>query len=189
MTPPLEDLTWPRHTKRLTVRPLRFDDVPEVFTYRSDPHLARWMSSLPASVEDFAEAILGSGSTLVVEQRGVLVGNLALTVQDAWSQTEVTDQARRTQAELGWWVAPVHQGRGYATEAVAELVRIAFDLGIRRVEAACFAENEASWRVMERVGMRREGLYRKDSLHRDGTWRDGMSYALLAEEWSTNADA
>jgi RimJ/RimL family protein N-acetyltransferase len=145
------------------------------------------MSSLPASAEEFAGRILTSGSTLIVEQHGNLIGNLAIKVQDAWSQAEVGARARGTQAELGWWIVPSYQGQGYATEAVDELIRIAFELGIRRIEAACFAENEASWRVMEKLGMRREGCYRQESLHRDGTWRDGMSYALLAAEWTKNA--
>jgi RimJ/RimL family protein N-acetyltransferase len=48
------------------------------------------------------------------------------------------------------------------------------------VEAYCFAENEPSWRLMERVGMRREAHTVADGLHRDGTWRDGLAYALLA---------
>ena len=64
------------------------------------------------------------------------------------------------------------------------LIRICFDeLGLRRVTANCFAANEASWRIMERVGMRREEYSVQDSLHRSGEWLDGMRYALLADEW------
>ena len=47
----------------------------------------------------------------------------------------------------------------------------------------CFAANEPSWRLMERVGMRREAHNVKDSLHRDHGWQDGYVYALLADEW------
>ena len=57
------------------------------------------------------------------------------------------------------------------------------DLGLRRVTATCFADNEASWRLMERAGMRRELYTVRDSLHRSGEWLDGMGYALLADEW------
>ena len=61
------------------------------------------------------------------------------------------------QAALGWAFHPDHAGHGYATEAVRELLRVCFDdLRLRRVTADCFADNEASWRLMERVGMRRE---------------------------------
>jgi RimJ/RimL family protein N-acetyltransferase len=51
------------------------------------------------------------------------------------------------------------------------------------VTANCFAGNEASWRLMERVGMRRELHTVRESLHRSGEWLDGLGYALLADEW------
>jgi RimJ/RimL family protein N-acetyltransferase len=82
-------------------------------------------------------------------------------------------------------LAPEHAGRGYATEAVRELVRVCFEeLGLRRVLAQCFADNHASWRLMERLGMRREMYTVNESLHRSGEWLDGMMYALLADEWA-----
>ena len=56
-------------------------------------------------------------------------------------------------------------------------------LGARRVVADCFAANEASWRLMERVGMRREQHHVEDSLHAELGWLDGLGYALLATEW------
>lgn len=187
MTRALSDLDWPRRTERLAIRPLAWGDVETVFGYRSDPEVARWVTSLPTALEQFAGQMLSAASTLVIERDGVLVGDLMLKVQDAWSQAEVTDRARGTQAEIGWTVAPAHQGQGYATEAVRELIGIAFDLGVRRIEAGCFAENEASWHLMERVGMRREGVFLGESLHRDGTWRDGMTYALRVDEWDPGA--
>jgi RimJ/RimL family protein N-acetyltransferase len=64
------------------------------------------------------------------------------------------------------------------------VLRICFeDLGLRRVTAECFAGNESSWRLMERVGMPREAHNVRDSLHRSGEWLDGYGYTLLAEEW------
>lgn len=107
-----------------------------------------------------------------------------LLVEDAWAQKEVVELARGTQAELGWVLDPEFVGHGYATEAVRELLRICFDeLGLRRVTAICFSDNEASRRLMERLGMRR-GLHAvADALHRSGEWLDTFGYALLAEEW------
>jgi RimJ/RimL family protein N-acetyltransferase len=119
-----------------------------------------------------------------MELKGVVIGDLMLSIKDAWAQSEIADQARGVQAELGWCLSPEHGGHGYATEAVRELMRICFDeLGLRRVKADCFADNEASWRLMERVGMRRELHTIRESLHRSGDWLDGFGYALLAEEW------
>ena len=122
--------------------------------------------------------------TLALELDGELIGDLYLNIGEPWSQAEVAEQAKGTQAELGWVVAPEHGGRGLATEAAAELMRICFeDLGLRRVVALCFADNVASWRIMEKLGMRREEHSRAESLHRSGRWLDGMGYGLLAEEW------
>ena len=104
--------------------------------------------------------------------------------EDAWAQRDVTDRARNTQAELGWVLDPAHAGHGYATEAVRELIRHCFeDLGVHRVVANSFLDNEPSWRLMERVGMRRELHAVRESLHRSGRWLDTVGYALLAEEW------
>ena len=80
---------------------------------------------------------------------------------------------------------PASTGHGYATEAVAELLRHSFeDLGVHRVVASCFADNVASWRLMERLGMRRESHTVRDALHRSGEWLDSYGYALLADEWA-----
>jgi Acetyltransferase (GNAT) domain len=74
-------------------------------------------------------------------------------------------------------------GQRFATEAVAAVIRIAFeDLGLRRVVAVCYADNERSWQLMERVGMRREGHSIRSTLHRDGTWHDFLFYGLLAPD-------
>ena len=76
---------------------------------------------------------------------------------------------------------------GRDTEAVRELLRYCFqDVGLRRVTANCFLENDASWRLLERVGMRREFHAVRESLHRSGRWLDTVGYALLEEEWSTS---
>ncbi|MEQ4497933.1 GNAT family N-acetyltransferase, partial [Nocardioides kribbensis] len=85
---------------------------------------------------------------------------------------------------LGWVLDPAYGGQGLATEAVGALLGVCFDaLGLRRVVADCFADNTPSWRLMERVGMRREAHTVGDSLHRSRGWLDGLTYALLAEEW------
>ncbi|MHB1288892.1 GNAT family N-acetyltransferase [Georgenia sp.] len=116
------------------------------------------------------------------------IGDLTIKVKDAWAQTEVADRARGVPAELGWMIHPDHCGNGYATEAVRALIRLCFaQLGLRRLTANCFADNTASWRLMERVGMRRELHTVRDSLHRDGEWLDALGYALLADEWRGTA--
>lgn len=179
------DLDWPVTTERLTLRLAEQRDALPTYAIRTQPDVARWLTNYPHDPDEW-EAGFGDriANTLVVEQDGTLIGDLYLHVQDPWSQAEVRDQAAGTLAEIGYVFDPAYAGRGYATEAVREELRICFeDVGVRRVIAQCFADNEPSWKLMERVGMRREQHTKQDSLHRDGQWLDGMMYALLADEW------
>jgi RimJ/RimL family protein N-acetyltransferase len=191
---PLADLAWPIRTERLEIRPATADDAEATWEYRRVPSVAMWMTSAPTSLKEYAD-LWGQedrlAKTLVMERDGAIVGDLMIAVEDPWAQAEVRDQAKGQQAELGWCLRPEAEGQGLATEAVRELFRICFDdLGLRRVVASCFSANEPSWRLMERVGMRREEHAVRDSLHRNGEWMDGYRYALLADEWrSTRASA
>jgi RimJ/RimL family protein N-acetyltransferase len=184
---PLDSITWPVRTERLLLRPATPADAEPVWHYRRAEPVSRWLTRAPRTLGDF-QAHFGSpetlAKTLVIERDGAIIGDLMLALQDGWAQAEVAERARATQAELGWVLDPAYEGHGYATEAVQELIRLCFqELGLRRIEAGCFAANEPSWRLMERVGMRRESYTRLDALHRTGVWMDGMQYAILAEEF------
>jgi RimJ/RimL family protein N-acetyltransferase len=181
----IADLTWPVTTERLSLRPAEQLDALPTFAFRSRPEIAQWLTNFPQDPEAW-EAGFGDrvDGTLIVEKDGVLIGDLYLHVQDPWSQAEVREQAAGTVAEIGYVFDPAYAGKGYATEAVREELRICFEeIGVRRVIAQCFADNVPSWRLMERLGMRREQHTKQDSLHRNGEWLDGMMYALLRDEW------
>lgn len=156
-----------------------------MFAYRSLEEVARWMTQLPTDAAAWRDDVdKRAPYALMVELDGEPIGDLFLKTEDAWAQAEIRDRAHDVFAEIGWCLAPTHEGHGFATEAVRELLAIAFDgLGLRRVIAICFADNEPSWRLMERIGMRREAHSVQDNLHRDGTWYDGLTYALLVDEW------
>lgn len=187
MTSRLDELGWPVSTERLTLRRATEDDVHATWRFRRLPEVTQWMTAGPTTPEAYRERFLDAGrlsKTLVVELDGLVVGDLMLALEDAWSQLEVADRAKGVQAELGWCIDPSYGGRGYATEAARCLLRLCFkDLGVRRVTANCFAGNVASWRLMERLGMRREAHLVSEALHRTEGWVDSYSYALLAEEW------
>ncbi len=191
MSTPLQDITWPVRSRRLILRPAGVDDLEVTWRFRRLEEVSRWLTRAPASLGDYRPHFQDPDNlakTIIIEMEGQVIGDLMLQVEDAWAQTEVAAPARRVQAELGWVLHPAHSRRGYGTEAVRELIRLCFEgLGLRRVVANCFAANEASWRLMERVGMRREAYTVRDSLHRSGLWLDGMSYALLADEWRGGA--
>jgi len=179
-------IDWPVRTRRLTLRPAVAEDAPVTWLWRRLPEVSNWLGSAPDR-QDYLTAYRSTArltSTVIVELQERPIGDLMIRLEDAWVQAEVVERGRGVQAELGWTLDPAFQGHGYATEAVSAAIGLCFGpLGLRRIEARCFAANEPSWRLMERVGMRREQYSVAESLHRSGEWLDGMCYALLATEW------
>lgn len=184
--PRLDQLAWPRHTARLALRPAVPADAAATWRFRGREDVSRWLTRAPATEVEHRASFVDPDSlavTLVVELEGAVVGDLMVRTEPVWAQAEAPAADRRFQAELGWVLHPSHAGRGYATEAVREVLRLAFgDLHLHRVTATCFAANTASSRLMERVGMRRELHAVRDALHRSGEWMDTVGYALLADE-------
>lgn len=174
-------------TERLTLRPARAQDADATWHYRRLPSVGEWITEIPTDLDAYRATFTEPArlaDAVIVELDGQVIGDFMLRVEDAWAQAEVKDQARESQAELGWVLDPRFTGHGYATEAVRELLRVCFeDLGVRRVVADCFVDNEASWRLMERIGMRREAHTVGDALHRSGRWLSSYAYAILAQEW------
>ena len=187
---------WPVRTERLQIRPMSAPDVDAMWQWRRLPDVNRWLGLAPATIEAFRERYLDPerlASMHIVELlpadddlAPVPIGDIMIRIGDGWAQLEVADQAKGVEAELGWVLDPEHTGRGYATEAMRAVIDVCFGpLGLRRVQAGCFADNEPSWRLMERLGMRREEFSRKTALHRSGEWLDGLNYGVLAEEWTS----
>ena len=114
-----------------------------------------------------------AASFLIIAREGeTLVGGIGM---------RLVPEHRR--AEMGYWIAVPHWNRGYCTEAAAALLRYGFeDLGLERVHASHFANNPASGRVMEKLGMRREGRRRRQIL-KWGEFLDLDDYGILADEW------
>ena len=179
-------------TERLTLRPATVSDADTTWAFRRQESVNEWLTGCPPDLDGYRDLFKDPErlATTVIVQLGhdpdaPTIGDFMLRREDAWAQLEMTDRAKGTRAELGWVLDPAYAGRGYATEAVRALLRYCFDaLGVRRVVANCFLDNDASWRLMERVGMRRETHAVAESLHRTGAWLDTVGYALLADEWT-----
>lgn len=91
---------------------------------------------------------------------------------------------RRGWANLGYWIHPAHQGNGYATEAARLVVSHGFEaLRLHRISATIVTRNEASKRVVEKLGFVHEGTKRDDAFL-DGDHVDKEVYAVLREEWT-----
>jgi [ribosomal protein S5]-alanine N-acetyltransferase len=85
--------------------------------------------------------------------------------------------------ELGWILAPRHQGKGYAREATAAVIRYCFDqLDTHRIEAMIVPQNTASIRLAESLGFRFEGGPIRDRWRAGGEYRSVLMYGLLAGE-------
>ena len=180
----LTDLTWPRFTERLELRPARAEDAAAIWQWHRLPEVSEWLTRATGDLQEFTtRAKTHLAESVTVSLDGRIVGTAKVHVEDGWAQAEIAEQARGTQCELGWVLDPAVHGQGLGTELGRELLSVAFGLGVRRVVAMCFADNTASWKLMARLGMRLEGHYRAESLHRTGRWLDGMTWAMLAEEW------
>ena len=158
-----------------------------MWEYRRLPEVGYWLRNTPRTLEEFRAKFDGTdrlSRSVVVELAGDVIGDLMINVTDGWAQTAVAGHAKDREAELGWCFDPRHGGSGYATEAVAAAIDICFDsLALRRITAKSFADNTASWRLMERLGMRCESRTVREFLHHSGAWLDAVGYALLADEW------
>ena len=90
-------------------------------------------------------------------------------------------------ANIGYEIAPAYWAKGYATEAARAILAFGFgELRLHRIWAHCVAENAASYRVLEKVGMRREGRLREKEWMK-GRWWDILVYGILDYEWRSQA--
>ena len=172
-------------TERLVLRRYTHDDIPDVLGFASQPSVAGVTSRrIPATEEGVRKYIDLQNSyqpfeedkvfELAIERKedGKVIGLLGLIHQDGG------------QGEVGWALGVEYRGQGYATEAARALMDYGFkSLGLHRIHADTSTENPASWRIMERLGMRREGLLR-GAVYEEGEWVDRYVYGVLADEWS-----
>lgn len=170
-------------TERLVLREFTPGDYEAAHAYGSDPRVVEYMSFGPNTEEDtrhFLERAVQkqverprTGYTLALTLGGEVIGGCGITVTDA----------RFGEGEIGYCMRPEFWGRGVGTEAAGELIRFGFtELGLHRIMAKCDPENVASWRVMEKAGMLREGRLRENVKIR-GEWRDSLIYSVLDHEW------
>ncbi len=169
----------PIHTQRLVLRNLAYEDVSALLEIVSHPSVARITTNIEASEGSVRKYIDLQNSyqpfekdryyDLGVERTkdGRLVGLIGLMCQD------------HRQGLIGWALGIDERGNGYATEAASALIAFGFsELGLHRIYAVTSSVNRASWRVMERAGMRKEAQLREAEF-REGEWIDTLIYAIL----------
>jgi ribosomal-protein-alanine N-acetyltransferase len=166
---------------RLVLRPFHGEDAAETRRLAGDRRIADTTAAIPHPYpEGLAETWIATHAaryaarlevTFAVTERdgGALVGACGLMVARV-----------PYRAELGYWIAPDRWGRGYATEAARAVVAFGFETwGLARIEASHFLRNPASGRVLEKIGMRREGVLR-GYFTRWGVAEDSAMHGILA---------
>ncbi|HQY94087.1 GNAT family N-acetyltransferase [Caldilinea sp.] len=173
-------------SQRIWVRRFAATDWRDLYAYLSLPATYRFEPGEPIS-EAEAQTLAAAREqdtafwAVALKPGGPLIGHLY------FSQSE---PAEFLTWELGYIFNPAYHGQGYCTEACRLLLRHAFTtLHAHRVTAHCDPANPASWRVLEKLGMRREGHFQRHAFFRrnaagEPLWHDGLAYGLLAEEFS-----
>lgn len=179
-------MTFCLETERLLLRQFRGSDLEAFLAYRNDPNVARYQgwnipyprqkgkefiqfmtSAFPAVQGEWFQAALELKST------NEMVGDVGFVVQN--------DDGR--QAYIGYSLARAHWGNGYAHEAVSRILAYLFDeLTLHRVVAECDVENAPSWKLLEKLGFRRES-HLVENIFFKGAYGSEYHYAMLGREW------
>jgi RimJ/RimL family protein N-acetyltransferase len=175
-------------TERLCLLPLRADDLPAFVAYRSSPEVARYQSWDETYSMAAAERFLASQQGAVLGQPGEWVQLAAI---DRISGAPPGDCAVRVvadqpaTAEVGVTLAPDHQGRGLATEALAAVMATLFEKHeVHRIYAEADDRNVGVQRLLERLGLRCEARMVEADWFKD-EWSTLRVYAILRREWET----
>jgi RimJ/RimL family protein N-acetyltransferase len=173
-------------TARLLLREFTMEDWPEVMAYMSDPRYQRFYPESDISPETIRELMVERYLDDPLEPTPHMM-QLAITIkpipQVVGSCGVRMDSPDAVKADIGYELLPAVWGRGYATEAAGAMVRHGFEtFKVHRIWAHCTAENMASRRVLEKLGLRREGQLRENEYFR-GRWWDTLIYGILESEW------
>lgn len=172
-------------TPRLLIRSFTSQDAQDLFEYLSDPGIYDFEPGEPIDLKQafsYAADMANNEHFWAVELKSEkkVIGQLYFCHQEpkhllTW--------------ELGYIMSPHYQKQGYGSEAASALVKFGFEqLSIHRVVAHCNPDNVASWKLLEKIGFRREGLLRKNVYFRkdesgNPLWWDSFAYARLEEKY------
>ncbi len=167
-------------TQRLILRRYRSSDLYDLHEYLSDPEVVKFEPYLPMTMAQTQENLEWRISTdemiaMELKDTGKMIGNVYLGKRDFDS------------LEIGYVMNRAYWGKGYAAESCNALIDRAFEKGIHRIYAECDPENTASWRLLGRLGFRREAHLRQNVYfwkdeNGKPIWKDTYVYAKLREE-------
>lgn len=173
-------------TPRLVLREFTAEDWATTHAYQQDPRYLRYYDR-DGVTERQAQAlvytfIMWQGEQprarvqlgITLAKTGELIGNVGLR----------REEPDAPMADMGYELSPTHWGRGLATEAARAMVDWGFGTwGLHRIHAHCIAENEASARVLLRVGLRQEARLREHQWFKGRFW-DVSLFGIMRDEWT-----
>ena len=177
-------------TERLIVRNFRPDDWRDLHEYLSQSRVLEYEPEPPSSVED---------CKVKAEERSKSNAFWAVCLKDTQKMIghvyfNQADPPEFLTWEIGYIFNPAYWGKGYATEACQRMLQYGFEgLGAHRIKAGCSPDNPPSWRLLERLGMRREGYFKQHVFFRrtdegEPLWLNSYEYAMLDKEYRQRRD-
>ena len=174
-------------SERLVLRPIQLADSDLIFNYRSNSVANQYQGWIPKTIDDVHDFITnltspeinlpGSWFQLVIIKKDdlKLIGDIGVHFFDSDGY----------QVELGITLDENHQGKGFASEALTEVINFLFDhLNKHRITASIDPRNRKSIQFFERLGFRKEAHF-KQSVFMNDEWVDDLIYAVLKDEWKT----
>ena len=170
-------------TERLFLRSVKLSDAVSIIRYRSNPIVYTYQNWKPETLEDVKSFIRESISSvpnipntwhqlgIFIKENRELIGDIGIHFID------------NLQVEIGFTLSLEYSSKGYATEAVVEIINYMFyALKKHRVIASVDPRNIKSISLLNRIGMRKEAHFRK-SIWFNEDWIDDIVFAILEEEW------
>jgi len=172
-------------TERIILRKMSLNDAKDMFEYAQDPTISKYTGWYPHnSIQDsklFLRYTINSYKNNQVSNWGIVHKADQKFIGTAGFIDWNIEHAR---AEIGYTLSRKYWGKGYMTEVVNAIIYFGFrTMILNRIEARCIIENIASARVMEKVGMKYEGVLR-ECMFMKGKYRDLKIYSIIKEEFT-----
>jgi ribosomal-protein-alanine N-acetyltransferase len=175
-------------TPRLHLRPFTLDDAPVVQQLAGAYEIARTTANIPHPYEaGVAESWIASHPQAYADGEAVTFAIVRRSTDRLIGAIGMHLNKDHHYAEIGYWIGVPYWNQGYCTEAARAMLAYGFSAwDLNRIQARHMAENPASGRVMQKIGMQREGTLR-ESIFRWNAYHDAVMYAILRSEFTASA--
>jgi len=171
-------------TNRLLLRSLRREDAEKIEELAGDYEVAKTTLSIPhpypqGSAVDFIE------NSLQAEKKGeyTIFAIVEKDMNHLIGIINISTTPAHERGELGYWIGKPYWGMGYGTEATRLMISYAFEtFSLNKIFARAVTHNPGSWRIMEKVGMTHEGIFKQHEV-RWGKYLDITCYGVLRKDF------